>query len=132
MDLPPNALTETEKAKIRAHLGFPLIDGRVALALGLPVNTQTSFTVDSAMERVLPHALPFVRRYLELCECTERQLAVAQQNLSVASVTGVTLRPREALEDLEDMYVKWVLKLLNVLGVDFNPMAAVAGGLVLI
>ena len=132
MDLPPAALTITEKVKIRVHLDFPAIDGRVALALGLPVNTQVSTILDDAVERVLPEGLPIVRRYLEMCECTEAQLAKAQQNLSVASVTGVTLRPRAALEDLEDMYLKWVVKLANALAIDRNPQAATRGGITLI
>ena len=132
MDVPPNALTITEKAKIRAHLDFPVIDGRVALALGLPVNTQVSTILDDAVERVLPEALPIVRRYLEMCECTEAQLAKAQQNLSVASVTGVTMRPREALEDLEDMYMKWVIKLASSLAVVRNPEALPSGGVLLV
>jgi hypothetical protein len=117
-------LTATEKLKIRAHLDFPVIDGRTALALGMPVNTQTSFQVDSAVERVLPPAVPLVRRYLNMCECAEAEIAKHMKTgLTVASVTGAQLRPGDKLRELQGLYGDWQRKLAVVLGVDLNPMA---------
>ena len=123
MPTPPQKLTDEEKAKIRAHLRFPVIDGRVALGLGLPVSTDTSYIVDSAMDRVLPQGVPMVRRCLAQLECLDAELVKLSKGTQVAGVTGVQLRPREALEDIEDQQDYWRRRLADSLGVVVNPVA---------
>ena len=122
MDTPPSKLTDEEKAKIRAHLLFPVIDGRVALGLGLPISTPTSYALDSAVERVLPQGVHMVRRCLRELECLDARLSQAGGQTAVTSVAGVLLRPRESIEDIQDLQHYWRARLGDSLGCPLNPL----------
>jgi hypothetical protein len=122
------ALTEQEKARIRYHLGYPGTTDAASMTMGAPSSRQTSFLLESAMDRVLSSTEPTVRDLLAECEKCEKQLRDARPQLQVKSVGRTQLReadPGKTVTDLmEAEHTRWSKRLGDTLGVPVYPWAA--------
>lgn len=120
LPLGPQALTQEERARIRYHLGYPNVVAYATFALGTPQSFEGLFAIDSAFDKVNPHALPNVRELLARCDETEAQRFEFQPDLEVSKVCDIELRP-DAQQRLWNQYDYWRNGLANQLGVYCNP-----------
>lgn len=106
----------------------------MAISLGLPSASHPLFSLQYAMENILPEAEPDVRHILNELECTEQQLSQARSRLSAAVVDKIKFHGPMELAALEDAMEYWVNRLADFLGVIPNPTATMGqrGRIVLI
>lgn len=114
------ALSQLEKSRVRAHLGYPQTSVGAAIALGLPTTNQFGFMLEQAMNLILPASEQHVRRMIVELDCIEDQLSDARTKLAVAAVDGIRFRGPEQIASLEDQYSGWARKLADAFGVPIN------------
>jgi len=113
-------LTDSEKVSIRYHLGYMNVAETETFALGTPAATETSFIIESAMDKVPEIALPRVRFLIGRCDSLENQMASDEENLAVSKLGDITLREDEQ-DVLDARYERWRNRLAQTLGVYVNP-----------
>jgi hypothetical protein len=119
----PNAvLTEQEKARIRHHTGYPLIDPVASIVLGVPAASQPMFLVELAMNRIPETAIGMIRNYIGILDNIENNLVEAQTRFSATKLGEITLRQDEP-ERIEAEYARWAKRLANDLGIPLNTFA---------
>jgi hypothetical protein len=121
-------LTPEEKVRIRHHLGFLNVDESSTFVIGLPAGVETQFMIEGAFHRLLPEAIPQVRKLLQYCECTEEQKFGSQANAVVKSVDGIAMGGVEEQALLAKGYDHWRAALANMFGVPPNPFDMRYGG----
>lgn len=114
-------LTADEKVRIRHHLGFLNVDEASTFVIGVPAGVETQFMIEAAFSRLLPEAIPQVRKLLQRCECTEEQRFSSQPNAVVKSVDGIQMGAADEQEMLSKNYDHWRSALANMFGVVPNP-----------
>lgn len=114
-------LTDDEKVRIRHHLGYLNVDAASTFVIGIPAGVETQFMIEGAFSRLLPAAIPQVRKLLRYCECTEEQRFTSQPNAVVKQVDGITMGGTEEQEMLSKSYDQWRAALANMFGVVPNP-----------
>lgn len=112
-------LTETEKHKIRFHLGYLGTSAVVSIQLGVPRASQPMFLVESAMNNLPEEAVGNVRRIIVVLDGVEERLIQAQDRLAAKQVGNITMNPTEP-QDLEKEYRRWAERLADFLGVPLN------------
>jgi hypothetical protein len=117
------ALTESEKAAVRYHSGYISTSIGNALALGIPDASQLQFIVEAGMNNILESAEPRLRRCLQELDCIEDQMSAFRGSLEVVRTGSVEIRGPAAFEELDEQYVRWLAKLLDLLGVPRNPFS---------
>lgn len=119
------ALSDTEKERVRYHLGYPGVSNMPMLAFGVPVARQTSFLLEDALNNVMAVSEPRVRMLIAACEKTEAAILAAQCNLAAEQVGDITLRGAEVgathTDLLEREYGRWARRLADVLSVPLYP-----------
>lgn len=116
------ALTDAERSRVRAHLGYPEAQPAASIQLGIPAIQQTAFLVDVALSLILPRAEPRVRELLDILDRTECQLVAAQTRFAASSINGLKLREDET-GALDQAYVRWAYRLAELLGCPVYPFA---------
>ena len=114
------SFTDTEKMKIRHHLGFLNVQAAQTFVLGVPAGVQTQYIIEGAMDRVLAAAESQARLLLARCDAIEAQIGENQDVLFLSQTEEVSFRDNE-FELLMKRYQYWRNGLANVLGVYPNP-----------
>jgi hypothetical protein len=114
-------LTDEEKVRIRHHLGYLNVDEASTFAIGMPAGVETQFMIEGAFSRLLPAAIPQVRKLLRYCECTEEQRFGSQPNAAVKEVDGIVMGAAEEQNMLSKNYDHWRAALSNMFGTVPNP-----------
>lgn len=112
-------ISETEKHKVRYHLGYLSPNPVVSIQLGVPRASQPMFLVESAMNNLPEEAVGNVRRIIVIMDGIEERLIQAQDRLAAKSVGNITMNPTEPA-DLEKEYFRWAMRLADFLGVPIN------------
>jgi hypothetical protein len=112
--------TEEEKVRIRHHLGYLNVAAAATFVLGAPAGVETTFIIESAMNKVLPAAETLARELIAKCDAVEAQLIENQELLAVTQVDEIGVRQDE-FQALLHRYHYWRNGLANVLGVYPNP-----------
>ncbi len=112
--------TPEEKVKIRYHLGYMNVEESATFELGVPAAVETSFIIESAMDKVLVVAESKVRDHLATLDGIESQMVCDHDLLAVESVGDIKIRADEQ-EMLDKRYQRWQNALANILGVYPNP-----------
>jgi hypothetical protein len=115
-------LTEQEKARIRHHTGYPLIDPVSSIVLGVPGSSQPMFLLELAMNRIPETAIGIIRNYIAVLDTIEQRLIDAQTRFSATKLGEITLRQDEP-ERIEAEYARWAKRLANDLGIPLNAFA---------
>ncbi len=113
-------LTDDEKMRVRYFLGYPLTETVYSLQSGSPVPLQTYFLLESAMNHVMPGAIPRIRQIIAVLENVETQMIEAQTNLAAEQVGELRLRSADNgkthTDLLEREYRRWALRLSECFG----------------
>lgn len=119
-------LNETEKIRIRHHLGYAQVRSGAAFSLGFPATIETAFQIELAMNQVKDEALGLIRELINVCDSIEAQMIEDHELLAVTKVGEIEIQPKEQ-EKLDLRYDRWVGKLANALVVSRNPFDASMG-----
>lgn len=119
-------LTEEEKARVRHHTGYTLLDPVPSITLGVRALGQPQFLLELALNRVPETAIGIIRNYIAILDGIEAQLVDAQSRFPADKLGEITLRGRGAAgmeepERLEVEYGRWARRLADDLGVPLNP-----------
>jgi len=110
------------KDRIRYHLGYLSVNPASAITFGVPAPVQTLFLVESAMNLILPEAIPRVYNIIQIMDDIECQMVQGQQYLPANKLGELEIR-KEHIEMLEDEYFRWACRLSDVLGCPLYPFA---------
>jgi hypothetical protein len=113
-------LTEGEKVQARHHLGYLNVAAQSTFSLGVPAGVQTQFTIEGAMNRILPQAEPLFRRHLRILEALECQILENAPNVAVTSIDTIKIDPK-AFKQTVEQYRYWGKSLANLMGCTPNP-----------
>lgn len=116
-------LSETEKVKIRDHLAYLNSSELSTYVLGLPAGIETQFLIERAMSLfVLESALPLIRQILCELDDVDAQRRSVRSSIATAAIGGIQMRdPKQALDALDQEFVRLVGRLANAFGVPRNP-----------
>jgi hypothetical protein len=112
-------LTEDEKARIRHHLGYILLDPVPSITLGVRGLGQPQFLVELALNQIPENAVGIIRNYVAIMDGIENQLVEAQRRFKAEKLGEITLRKDET-DQLEREYARWAKRLADDLGVPLN------------
>ena len=116
------AFTESEKERIRYHMGYLASSSAASIQFGLPRPLQTLFILEDAISLITnPHAQDRVRNILSCLDQIEGKLKSAQCTLMAEKLGQLVLHPGRdkglfATDLLEREYVRWVNRLADILG----------------
>jgi len=119
-------LTLDEKQKVKYHLGYPLLGMSAALAGGMPLSKESSFVVDSNLEKVPEIAIPFVRSHIATLDGILSRMIGGQRNLAADQLEDLRLR-KDFLPSLRTEYKYWQSRLGQVLNCPINPDFSMIG-----
>lgn len=129
----PSPLTESEKERVRYHLGyletsFGGNQAAASLQFGIPQPQQTIFLLEEAIQNLLTNmfAVERVRKILCTLDNIELQIEASTCSLVAETVGEITLHPGrsrgEYMPDLlEREYRRWAHRLADILGVPIYP-----------
>lgn len=110
------ALSESDKARCRYHLGYPQVQPAASIVFGVPRPIQTAFLLEQAMNFVLESAVDKILQILTIMDGVECRLQAAQDRLAAQKLDTLELRTDECGQ-LETEYQRWGFRLADVLGV---------------
>lgn len=113
-------LDETDKERVRYHLGYLNAQQAASIQLGIPRPLQTIFLVEAAMNLVIEAAVPRVQSIVNVMDGIEQKLVDAQTRLAAIQLEDLKLRENEC-EKLEREYVRWGMRLADLLGCPIYP-----------
>lgn len=114
------SLTDLEKIKGRAHLGYLNVQEASTFVLGVPAGVQTQFVIERAFSKIIAAAEPLYRDYITKLDLIEDQIVENTENVAVDKVDEISLRADE-FQQLVKRYQHWQGALANLLGVPPNP-----------
>ncbi len=114
------SLTNEEKVKLRAHLGYLNVSAASTFQLGIPAGVQTQFMIEGAWEKVLPEAVPLLRILLCRCDDIEREVYGGIDLASVTKTGAIEVNP-DRLKELGKYYRLAQQGIANLLGICPNP-----------
>jgi hypothetical protein len=115
-------LTDLEKAKVKKHLGYPVVNTAAGMSFGIPIPLQTLFIVDSAVTFILEAVVPDVRNILNVMDGIEQKMVDGQDFLPASKVDDISVRP-DHIERLEDEFARWGWRLANLIGAFPYPLS---------
>src|SRR5258708_35315479 len=86
------SLTESERARVRHHLGYLNIEPAAAITLGFPSAQQAMFLVESAMNRIIAAAVGIIQTNLSTLDSIEQQMRDANRRLLAQQIDELKLR----------------------------------------
>lgn len=115
---------ESDRVRIRSHLGYLSVEPASAIQLGFPSAQQAQFLVEIAMDRIIPEAIPRALRCVEELDCIENQMSESRTRLKAQQLGELKLRnnndERTEADLLEREYRRWAVRLADLLGVPLN------------
>lgn len=121
------ALSESEKERVRYHLGYLNVEPPGSITLGFPSASQALYLVEIALERLIPSTVERVLKIVDHLDCIEMQMMEANKRLKAQQLGELKLRNSndEATEQelLEKEYHRWARRLSDNLGVPLNPFS---------
>lgn len=125
-------LQESEKMRVRYHMGYPLTtfgneQAAASLQYGMGVPRPTTFLLEMAIAQLLtnPESLDQVRSLVAMLDKLEQLLQCAATQMAAEKVGEVTLRGAKAGETHTDMlereYRRWQGRLADALGCPVYP-----------
>ena len=116
-------LSDTEKERVRYHMGYLGVQGAASIQFGIPRPIQTVFLLESAMNNLISASEGRVREILGRLDVTEERIFAAQERLQVKRVEGVEMREDEPGQ-LENEYVRWAKRLADGRGCMLYPYSS--------
>lgn len=113
-------LTDSEKERVRYHLGYLEVQGAASIQFGIPRPLQTLFLVETALNQLIENAVPRVRRVLRVMDNVEEKLIDSQDRLAAKQLDNLQLRDNEP-DMLEKEYTRWGWRLADIFGVPIYP-----------
>lgn len=113
-------LTESDRERVRYHLGYLEVSEAAALTFGLLRPIETLFVVETAMTNLLEISVPRVLALLGYLDTIECRLLTSQERLAASKLGDLSTRENEP-DLLEREYVRWAGRLADVLGAPFYP-----------
>lgn len=113
-------LSEEEKARIRAHLGYPQSEAVTNIALGIPALTQVAFVLEGQMNRVPESRMMIARTLLGRLDLIEQRLFESVDYLAAEKVDEIVINIEQP-NHLEREYIRWVDRLADFFGAVKNP-----------
>src|ERR1700735_2645111 len=107
-------LSESDRERVRYHLGYLNVGTAASIQLGIPRPLQTLFLVEMAMDNLLTVGVPRVIRILDILDGVECKLTTAQTRLAATALEDLKLNNQEC-EMLENEYVRWAERLSDTL-----------------
>jgi len=112
--------TESEKVKIRHHMGYLNVAASATFVLGSPAALETTFLIETAMNKVLPEAESMVRLHLGRMDLLEQQLVDNAEATVAKKIGDIEINEKE-YEKVVQRYRFWQNALANLLGTYPNP-----------
>lgn len=114
-------LDQSERERVRYHLGYLNVAIGPSIQFGLPRPVQTLFIVEMAMDNLMEIALPRIRRMLQILDNIECRLVDSQSRLAAASLGELHIERQQMQEPdlLEKEYYRWGGRLADDMGVPF-------------
>ncbi len=113
-------LTDEEKVRVRFHLGYLNVLESATFQLGIPTAVQTQFIIESAMNKILPAALPKVRQLLAVLDAIEEQMVGDAELAAINRLDTIEINQKEQAQ-LRDQYDYHRRGLANLFGTFPNP-----------
>lgn len=122
------AIGPTDRARIRAYLGYPNVSSSFILQHGVAAGIiESNWLLEAAFERIRDEALPIVYACLDNLDVIERTKVEAIPRMAAVRLGNLTLRPSQAglaeIDLLERAKMTWVRKLADQFGVAPNSLA---------
>lgn len=114
------SFNESEKERIRYHLGYLSVQPAASLQFGQPRPIQTLFLVEQAMNNILVVAENRVRRYINILDDIECKMVEGQDYLVANRLDSLEIREKH-IDQLETEYYRWAGRLADILGVPLYP-----------
>jgi len=121
-----NLLTDSEKSRVRRHLGYPEVTSGSAYAMGMVIPLQPLFLVDRAMDLLTDEGLTRVRTLLVTLDGLEQKMLKAACYVVVNRIGEIEMRPangKQGTDLLEHEYVRWAKRLADCLGAPYYPIS---------
>lgn len=109
-------LSESDKERVRYHLGYLEVQGAASIQFGIPRPLQTVFLLEDAMNNIIANAISRVQKILTVLDGIENKLIESQDRLAAKRLDSLELRENEP-DQLEREYVRWGHRLADILGV---------------
>lgn len=120
------ALTDADKARVRYHLGYPMLDSSSYVVASAVMHSDLRLILEANMNNVSADALTYVPLILTNLDTIDAQKLDALSRLQASKADVVTLNANEQ-GDLQTEYVKWQMRLCNALAVTVNQWAVQGG-----
>ncbi len=115
-------LTDEEKVRVRHHLGYLNVQEAQTFNYGIPAGVQTQFSIESAMDKILPQSAGLVREHLCILDGIERQAIGAYELVETSEVGDIKIDPEMHRKLFGTHgYMRWRASLANLFGVMPNP-----------
>ena len=111
-------LDNTDRERVRYHLGYPNQTSASSLSFGQPIPRETVFLLETAMTNIPENAIPRILNMLKVLDNIECKLIEAQDRLSAKKMGNLELRDDEP-NLLEAEYYRWGGRLADQLGAPF-------------
>lgn len=111
------ALSAEDRARVKMHLGYPLVNPVISIGLGMPAALSTAWLLDGAMDALseTDGGCDRVRRVLKIMDGVEDLLVASQERRAVTRADELSLNENEA-NQLEGEYQRWGHRLAETLG----------------
>lgn len=117
------AISESERARIKHHLRYPLVHSVSGFMAGQPTTIEALFPVDGSITNLTLEGEQIVRDQLGVCDQAEAALGSMGCHLSAQRVGNITMRDDE-FEQRKELYAFHCKRLADSLGCDLNPEGA--------
>ena len=107
---------DSEKERIRYHLGYLNVEPAASLQFGLPAPIQPLFMVESAMDKILPEGKERILKMVSHMDRIECEMMEGIDYLPANRLGDMEVR-KEHIDDLESEYYRWATRLAGQLGV---------------
>src|SRR5260221_6159274 len=114
------AFTETEKARIRYHLGYANVSFAFTFVMGFGATIPFQSVLEGNLDKSLPEIDAKVRELLQRLDDTELQMFDNQELLLIDGISTITVR-KEGQARFRNQYQYWQNSLAMVFTVQPNP-----------
>ncbi len=115
-------LTQTERERVKIHMGYGNVSMAASLTFGFPRPVQTMFLVEDAMNFLNEDGVNRVRQIIGILDKIECRL-VETVDVLIASRAGDTDINLQAPDMIEREYVRWADRLADALMVPKYPFS---------
>jgi hypothetical protein len=113
-------IAEPDRARARYHTGYGGVQAAATFFLGVPAAVQTSFVIETALNNLLPSALPRFLSLLDNLDALDQQIMDDADTLVVTKVDEIDLNEKE-FEKIIQRYRHYQGALCNMLLIPPNP-----------